>query len=235
MTLRLDDLSFLLVREYSADQLGGGLRQTDGADGGRSVAGAHVEEIVIEGEVESLTALWRSRWDRAPIAYELKSRHPDRWVRFHSLPESKRYAGSEDEYGIILDRHHCVLSELGADEGLYVIAGYFAGEPVGACPDPRIHPGAVPWLRIEPDDRSYFEIPLTLWASRTSLDRRTLDPLLREVADDTLPCVIIAPLDLRWLYHPYDGGADVIAATVHDRDALKSRHADWLSAHPAGL
>ncbi|MEU8122197.1 hypothetical protein AB0C21_26120 [Spirillospora sp. NPDC049024] len=59
--------------------------------------------------------------------------------------------------------------------------------------------------------------------------------MLRDVADDRLPHVIIAPLDLKWLYHPYDGGADVIAPTVHDRDVLKTCHADWLPAHPAGL
>ncbi|TQS31246.1 hypothetical protein FLW16_00640 [Microbispora sp. KK1-11] len=41
--------------------------------------------------------------------------------------------------------------------------------------------------------------------------------------------------DLRWLYHPYDGGADVIAPTRTERDALKERHRDWLSAHPLGL
>ncbi|WP_455550625.1 DUF3885 domain-containing protein [Actinomadura geliboluensis] len=35
--------------------------------------------------------------------------------------------------------------------------------------------------------------------------------------------------------HPYDGGADVIAPTVQDRDALRRGHADWLSARPSGL
>jgi hypothetical protein len=35
--------------------------------------------------------------------YELKHRYGDR-VRFHSLPESKRYAGSEAESAVILDR-----------------------------------------------------------------------------------------------------------------------------------
>jgi hypothetical protein len=36
----------------------------------------------------------------------------DRWVRFHSLPESKRYPDSQAEYAIELDRHYTVLSEL---------------------------------------------------------------------------------------------------------------------------
>jgi hypothetical protein len=192
-------------------------------------------EIVTEDEVQSLTARWRTCWGGNPIAYELRDRHADRWVRFHSLPKSKRYAETEEEYKVILDRHHCVLAELGPGGGMYAIAGYFEEAYVNSSPDPRTHPGAVPWLRIEPDDRSFFDIPLTLYVSETSFERTTLDPLLRRVADDELGYVIIAPLDLEWLYHPYDGGADVIAPTVDDRDILKNRHANWLSTHPAGL
>lgn len=38
----------------------------------------------------------------------------DQWVRFHSLPRSKRYADTLSEYQILLDRHNTVLSELKA-------------------------------------------------------------------------------------------------------------------------
>ena len=62
-----------------------------------------------------------------------------------------------------------------------------------------------------------------------------VDGLLRAVADDEIGGVILGPADLRWLYHPYDGGADVILPTPFERDALKERHPAWLSRHPAGL
>ncbi len=186
-------------------------------------------------EAEALSEAWRSRWGGAPIAYEFRDRYAERWVRFHSLPQSKRYAETEEEYGIILDRHHTVLAELGAGDGLFVIVGCFEDADGQAAPDPRTPPGAVPWLRIEPDYRSHFAIPLHLYAAASAQDRAVLDPFLRAVADDELGHVIIAPRDLRWLYHPYDGGADVIAPTTHERDAVKMRHRDWLSAHPAGL
>lgn len=35
--------------------------------------------------------------------------------------------------------------------------------------------------------------------------------------------------------HPYDGGADVILPDRLERDHLRNRHNDWLSAHPSGL
>lgn len=186
-------------------------------------------------EAESLSEAWLSRWGGSPIAYELRDRHADRWVRFHSLPASKRYAETEEEYGVLLDRHHTVLAELGTDDGLFVIVGCFEDAEGHVSPDPRTPPGAVPWLRVEPDDRSSFVIPLHLYAGTSAHDRAALDPLLRGVADDELGYVIITPRDLRWLYHPYDGGADIIAPTAHERGALKVRHHDWLPAHPGGL
>ncbi len=38
-----------------------------------------------------------------------------------------------------------------------------------------------------------------------------------------------------WLYHPYDGGADVIARSSLERDGLAARYGSWLSDHPQGL
>jgi hypothetical protein len=46
--------------------------------------------------------------------------------------------------------------------------------------------------------------------------------LLRYVANDHTQDVILAGQDLSWLYHPYDGGADVITASAQQRDILRS-------------
>ncbi|WP_214411268.1 DUF3885 domain-containing protein [Sphaerisporangium fuscum] len=58
---------------------------------------------------------------------------------------------------------------------------------------------------------------------------------LLAIADDEISNVLLGPADLRWLYHPYNGGADVILPTRAERDALKDRHPTWLSTHPSGL
>ncbi|GHE33827.1 hypothetical protein CP980_12775 [Streptomyces vinaceus] len=51
----------------------------------------------------------------------LKTAYSDRWVRFHSLPEPKRYAADEEEYAIVLDRYNTVLDELFAGGEVYVV------------------------------------------------------------------------------------------------------------------
>jgi hypothetical protein len=47
--------------------------------------------------------------------------------------------------------------------------------------------------------------------------------------------VMVMSTDVRWLYHPYDGGMDVLLPSTRERDALKARHREWLSTHPGGL
>jgi hypothetical protein len=47
-----------------------------------------------------------------PIADRLKWIFPDRWVRFHTLPESKRYPDTGEELSEILDWHNRLLNEI---------------------------------------------------------------------------------------------------------------------------
>lgn len=46
--------------------------------------------------VPDLLRQWDHNWRRCnPAADDLKHAYPERWVRFHSLPESKRYAETD--------------------------------------------------------------------------------------------------------------------------------------------
>ncbi len=182
-----------------------------------------------------LTALWDRNWSRAdPLGYELRIAYDSQWVRFHSLPDSKRYAETRAEYDEILRRHRIVLDELlgGAEStGLQVIAADWSWSDVAAGWSKRLLPGAWPWHTSEPDDdgtgQHFF------WAS-TGLSDLQIDALLLAAADDRCRFLIGAP-DLEWLYCPYDGGADVLLSSATERDAIRARHHDWLSSHPGGL
>ena len=37
------------------------------------------------------------------------------------------------------------------------------------------------------------------------------------------------------VFHPYDGGADIVLASREQRDELKKKHNEWLSTHPEGF
>jgi hypothetical protein len=190
---------------------------------------------------EVVAALWRARRPGCPpIAHEFVETYSDCWVRFHSLPGSKRYPDSEDEYEMVLGRYNAVLDELFADVDVYVVTEDWSLTPTepGFHPERGVlHPDGVRWWTIpnvsDPDPEFHNYTPL--YASRESWRRGCIDHILRAVADDVLSGVFVTDVQLRRIYHPYDGGADVILANPHERERLRDRHTGWLSQHPSGL
>lgn len=181
---------------------------------------------------------WSRRWPGCrPIGHELRDSARATWVRFHSLPGAKRHPEDEAEYDELLGRHNTVIGELVLASASAAVQVFTCAWSAESSPTPR----EVALERFAP-------APSVLWASieragswthlyAGTLPWRTgvLDDLLRWVADDRTADVIVASADLSWLYHPYDGGADVIASSVEERDRLKAAHRAWLSSHPHGL
>ncbi|MFI7060217.1 hypothetical protein ACIBL3_04475 [Kribbella sp. NPDC050124] len=187
------------------------------------------------GRCHAMTEAWQRNWSEAdPIGHRLRGPYCERWVRFHSLPESKRYADSPEEYAEIIRRHRTVLAELpgeNAPEHLVVIAEDWGPRDLATGWSKTHVPGAWPWRRVEGDEP---DLGLCYLWVRTGLTDSQLNVLLTAVADDKAHVVLAAP-DLSWLFCPYDGGADVILPDVPTRDAIRDRHTDWLPALPSGL
>ncbi|WP_309144277.1 hypothetical protein [Streptomyces sp. BR123] len=190
---------------------------------------------------ERLTRLWQAQRPAGPVLpWDLKTVYGNRWVRFHSLPESKRYADDEAEYAVLLDRYNTVLDELFADGEVCVVTIDWT-DPAETADPPEwtvlrraLHPAGTLWTVLdEPSDPG----PDQLWyfyADRRPWVRGCLDPLLRAAADAAVSGVLVTDPDLTRIHHAYDGGADVILPTPGERDRLRDRHSAWLSAHPSG-
>ncbi|WP_239152534.1 DUF3885 domain-containing protein [Virgisporangium aurantiacum] len=191
-------------------------------------------------DIARLSQLWEQRWPGCSKVPYLLRGLTDRWVRFHTLPGSKRYPETEAEYNIILGRHHTVLTELVTAPAVLVVTPAYSDQPTPprqgrSAEATAVQPGATYWTSAciddEPDSTSWIHF----YVSETPWVAAGLDPLLRHVADDIIANVLITDVDLQWLYHPYDGGMDVILPTTAERDSLRRRHSEWLSAHPTGL
>jgi hypothetical protein len=147
--------------------------------------------------VEALSAAWDDGWSETPpLAFLLRSAYPDRWVRFHSLPASKRYAETEAERAEILSRHHAVLDALGPSSRLFVISTRFASDHPNSV---RITDGLL-WRTIEASE--YFEELAQVYVTSIAYPSIEFDDVLRAAADWQLANVIIGPPALQWLYHP---------------------------------
>ncbi len=189
---------------------------------------------------EELTRRWRQSWpDCPPLGHVFRRHMADRWVRFHSLPKAQRYPTTAAEYREVLHRYNAVLAELVAETvsaSIYVVTVEYGPGDLAAGTEPihvGLHPGAVAWMpAADPADP---EPAYQLHVSRADFIPAGLDDLLRYVAEDRTPDVVVADEALRWLFHPYDGGMDVIAASTGQRDRLAARFGAWLSDRPDGL
>jgi hypothetical protein len=165
-----------------------------------------------------------------PVADRLRSAFPYRWVRFHSLPDAKRYPDSEGEYAILLDRHNSVMAALArVGENVVLLTTEFSDSPMPARA-PSDSPGATWWRTVKVDD-AFWHIyrAVVVW------EPHRFDPLIRLVAQDVTANVMICDPECEWLLHPYDGGMDVILGSSESRDILRERFKPWLSPHADGL
>lgn len=190
---------------------------------------------------EKLENFWNQTLpDVWPIAHELKRVCPERWVRFHSLPESKRYAETPEERQIILERHNLVLDDLNVSHSsLYLVTLQWGDTDT---PDQNrdelntLDPNAILWKSLplheltKDDYQVYLHLSVSLW----EWQRNVFDVILTLVADNKIANVMIVNTTDQWFYHPYDGGADVILKSTEERDKLKEKYFMWLSNHPSG-
>ncbi len=157
-----------------------------------------------------------------PAGFLLRQKYPERWLRIHSLPNSKRYAETAEEYVEIQNRHEIVATAtLGETANCYLIRGSW-------LPNDECQEG---WIFSDEDSeqRFCFESSETIWSF--SLHRE----LLREIADDEAENAIFISRETKRVYAPYDGGADLIFLNQRERDEKRQTYQAWLSAHPQGL
>jgi hypothetical protein len=187
-----------------------------------------------------------AKWDEYfpecdPIGHLMRDRFRSRWVRFHSLPESKRYPEDEQEMLTVLERHNVILGELlGGEQEVVLLTAVHSESPYAASRYAELvslDPNAKPW-RVVPE--RYAEVA-QVWGhwhvsvSEWTWQPGTFDPFVRLVAMHEIANVMMVHPECRWALHPYDGGMDVILESNAARQRLKSAHREWLSARSDGM
>jgi len=185
---------------------------------------------------EALTKYWNSHFEGlAPEAHNLKHEFKDRWVRFHSLPESKRYPDFKSEYQEVLTRYNSLLIELfGLQSSLLVVLPEYSDSVKPTKPEKELYelfPNSQYWCSVAQHEEEFY---WHLHAAEVTLNSQELNSLFRLVANDEVGNIIIVGIAANTVFHPYDGGADVILPSTEQRNELKNKFSMWLSAHPEG-
>lgn len=190
---------------------------------------------------QEFKSLWKSKFPEAyPIGHELKSVYKNRWFRIHSLPESKRYAETEDEYQIIFQRQNEIIEDLvGNNEEIILSFGLYTDDITNSNYKEVNEFGefekvdSLELHKIKLDENK-DEFYLDIYAKRTIWKSNQRNEILKAIANDEIRMMIIAPNQNR-IINPYDGGVDLILESEEIRDKYKEKYKRWLSKHPQRL
>jgi hypothetical protein len=187
--------------------------------------------------IKDLIKFWKEHYgDVEPLAHELKHIFKERWVRFHALPGSKRYPESEAEYQEIFSRHKTVLSDLNnSKESLLVVLPEYSESSAPSMPAPKLSEilsNSMYWRTIDQNEECGVYWHLHVAEVDPMSDK--LNDMFRLVADDEVRNIMFISLESISVFHPYDGGSDIVLQSVSSRDKLKENYSSWLSQHTEG-
>jgi hypothetical protein len=160
-----------------------------------------------------------------PISWLLRESKSLPWVRFHALPESKRYAEDRTEKAIILDRGYTLADEiLGEAANCWRITLQYkpATKEISTFKE---------WIEDDHDPNWAWH-----WDATPSIWRRgQSDALLTAIANFEGPYTIWMNREDGGIFAPYDGGFDLFPSTAKRVAELRLQFRDWLSSRPDGL
>ena len=175
-----------------------------------------------------------------PIGYMLREDDVKTWIRFHSLPQSKRYAETDKERGILLNRQNVLATEVLGLAGCWLIQTHWVTPPGMVDVADELDPFRTTRERnlefafefsIPEDDDQLWRVH----AVKTDWVSGQFDDLLLAVADEKAGPTIWMSGENGSLFAPYDGGVDLFLHDVKAAKALAVKYADWLPTSESGL
>jgi len=175
-----------------------------------------------------------------PINHELKWKYPNRWFRIHSLPKSKRYADTLDEYKIMLDRQNQLIEDLiGEESEVTICFGLYTNDISNNNYKELTDFGEFKKVLTidlqnerpeEYEDEMFFDIFVKI----ENWKKGNRNEILKAIADDEIRAMFVSQ-SKNCIIAPYDGGVDLILKTNSERDRLKYKYKDWLSEREDGM
>jgi hypothetical protein len=185
---------------------------------------------------------FKEAWERhragfRPIGWMLRVDGAEHWLRFHSFPQSRRYADTPEERQILLYRQNLLATEVLGGEPCWLVQTRWIDE--SDEPDLTERSGLRTNLPLDFQFITKNEIDedqrWNVHAVETEWQAGAFDELLCSIADERAPATLWMSSPTGAIFAPYDGGIDLFLPTQSRVRGLADAHADWLSRHPSGL
>lgn len=161
----------------------------------------------------------------------------ERWVRFHALPEIKRYATNEHERNIIRTRAQTLGNAVLGDRQPCLVVTVFRGWHRSPRPysETLIEEFELRfWLDWAYVDRFGDYEGFGFYGNRLNWEYQRFRQTLDDTAENEAEVLFMNCLTGS-IFAPYDGGFDCFLPTPEEMQKLKAAHKDWLSPLPSGL
>jgi len=203
---------------------------------------------------EQFDAFWQRTYPgTVPLSYRLRDAYPTRWLRIHSLPDSKRYPSRKDEWETLLARQNRVLADvLELEERVMLVTGEYEFDSLHTTPSLEWQFSAdeclahlsftlltpIDLAKLPPDPRAVGEYKpgdvYRLVMTEVQWQPHAWDPILKAIAEDELRAFFVS-IAHECLIAPYDGGIDFIFKNQRTRDHYRMKYHAWLSTREDGL
>jgi hypothetical protein len=192
-------------------------------------------------------AIVRTEWQKVfrsvpPVGWKLRDAFPDRWARIHSLPDSKRYAESDEERQVLLERQLLVAQfVLNPKAHCYFFTHRYVVEADESTRDAAPAIGGAPlteqWREPAETDKAMDDgarEELRILGAKGMWPPERIEVTLLAVGNDEDRLVVLSR-DTGQVFAPYDGGVDVILSGPAAVQRFRDRFAAWLSMREDGL
>ncbi len=182
---------------------------------------------------EPVLITWRRFFQESPpVGFLLRKNHPERWLRFHTLPHARRVPRSESEIAEVLQRMSQVSGEIfepGSQAALWItsFSHFHPSTPRNRWIDfEAVNELPTTWTNAM---QNYVDTQhMAVWARAREWDWENVAFFFREASLDRLDYVTAFSIHTGATICPYDGGVDIFLSDAQKRTALKRKFRNWL-------
>jgi hypothetical protein len=184
---------------------------------------------------ENIESYWKLTFKECPpINYLLKVYYKERWLRIHSLTDSKRYAATNAEWKILFHTQNSILEDaFEENETLYLFTGVYNNTEF-LLPENNLNKNvalntydftALEKIDLYAMSKDYCEENTFFTPHFVSIlfKKNNYNELLKVIANDEIRAFFLST-KTNTIVAPYDGGVDIIYKDTQTRDFYKNKY-----------